>query len=71
MRQVTEDNIKNLVKIMMAEHGVDNFSDIAKDIGKKETTFRAALNQKHIKLTDFIKVANLLEYEVVIKRKDE
>ncbi|MGO4268264.1 helix-turn-helix domain-containing protein [Paenibacillus sp. TAF58] len=60
-------SVKSALKIMMAEKGIDSLADIARSLDVKETTFRSAINNESIRLTDFLKVAEYLGYTVIIQ----
>jgi TPP-dependent trihydroxycyclohexane-1,2-dione (THcHDO) dehydratase len=62
-----ETDFKTALKIMMAESGMASFSELARKVGTKETTFRSAINNNAIRLVDFIKAAEAMGYAVVIK----
>lgn len=74
----TED-IKKSLKLMTAEANIDSFASLARQIGMKETTFRSALNDKinadgenegpSIRLTNFLDAADLMGFEVVVRKK--
>lgn len=72
MKKLDSENIKSIIKFMMADKEIDSFKELAEKIGEKsEVTFRAKLNRGNIRLVDFINVADYLGYEVSVKRKEE
>jgi predicted transcriptional regulator len=66
---LNETEIKKVLKIMMSEQGIDSMADIARALNIKETTFRSAVSNNSIRLTDFLKVAELLGYELIVTKK--
>jgi TPP-dependent trihydroxycyclohexane-1,2-dione (THcHDO) dehydratase len=62
-----ETDFKTALKIMMAESGMGAFSELARKVGTKETTFRAAINNNAMRLVDFLKAAEAMGYTVVVK----
>ncbi len=71
MPQITidlkETDSKTALKIMMAESGMASCSALARKVGKKETTFRSAINNNAIRLVDFLKAAEVMGYTVIVK----
>jgi predicted HTH domain antitoxin len=66
---LNETEIKKALKIMMSEQGIDSMADIARALNIKETTFRSAISNNAIRLADFLKVAELLGYELIVTKK--
>jgi hypothetical protein len=66
-----EKNIKQAVRIMMAEANVDTIASLARSLDVKETTLRSALNNNALRLKDFIKISDFMGYEVVIQKKEQ
>jgi DNA-directed RNA polymerase specialized sigma24 family protein len=66
---LNEMKLSQALRIMMAESNVQSFAEIARDLGMKETTFRSAISRDSIRLSDFLALADILGYEVMVKDK--
>ncbi|QQE81606.1 hypothetical protein [Alicyclobacillus sp. SO9] len=67
---LAETDMKRVLKIMMAEAGVDSLADTARSLNIKETTFRSAVANNSLRVADFMKVAEFMGYEVIVRSKD-
>lgn len=61
--------LNQALRIMMAESNTTSMAEIARDLGMKETTFRSAISRDAIRLSDFLALADLLGYDVIVKDK--
>lgn len=61
--------IKNAVRLMMEDTEYDQFQKIAKAIGKAKSTFQTSLDNDSMRVRDLLKVADVLEYEVILTKK--
>lgn len=66
---LNEIDIKHAIKIMMAESNTESLAALARNIDVKETTFRSALNNNSLRVSDFTKISNLMGYEVIVREK--
>jgi DNA-directed RNA polymerase specialized sigma24 family protein len=66
---LNEMKLSHALRIMMAESNVQSFAEIARDLGMKETTFRSAISRDSIRLSDFLALADILGYQVIVKDK--
>jgi hypothetical protein len=67
--KLNETGIKTALKLMMAPSEIDSFAEIARHLNINETTFRSALNNNSLRVTDLLKTSDLFGYEIVIKKK--
>lgn len=65
---IKEESFKKSIKIMMADSSVESMAALARELDMKETTFRSALTNNSIRLVDFIRLSELMGYEVQIKK---
>ncbi|MFX3643260.1 MAG: helix-turn-helix domain-containing protein [Candidatus Pristimantibacillus sp.] len=63
-------SIKAALKIMMAESGINSLAQVARKLEINETTFRAAITNKSLRLNDFLKIAEFMEYKVIIQSNE-
>lgn len=79
MREIGND-MKQLIKIMMAESNVKSITQLISDTNKvfeseeekiNESSFRTALRNNTLRVRDLQKVAQTMGYEIMFKRKDE
>jgi hypothetical protein len=66
---LNQDDFKKSLRIMLSESGLDSFAALGRELGYKETTFRSSLNNKSIRLKDFINAADLMGFEVIVRKK--
>lgn len=64
-----QDDIKKTFRLMLCESGLPSFAALGKEIEIKESTFRSALNKNSIRLKDFLKAADTLGFEVIVRKK--
>ncbi|MDK8747562.1 hypothetical protein QP810_10030 [Streptococcus agalactiae] len=64
-----ETDIKKALRIMSSESGIDSLASLGRELGLKETTFRSSITNNSIRLKDFLKAAELMGYEVIVKKK--
>lgn len=69
--KLNKEQPTNIVGLMLASKGRSSKGDLAREIGIKETTFRAALSNESLRLKDFLQVAEALGFEIVAKQKEE
>ena len=65
---LSEYETKSVIQNMLRESGKESLASVAREIGLKETTFRSALNNDSIRIRDFLKVAELMGYEIIVKK---
>lgn len=63
-----ETDLKTALKIMMAESGIDSWSELAKKIEMNPNTLRSAINNDAIRLKDFIKAADSMGFTIVLQQ---
>jgi hypothetical protein len=71
MKSLSKDNIKQTIKYMMIENNIDTYKEVAEKMGTNETTLRTRINRNSVKLVDFIEIAEELNFEVIVKKKNE
>ena len=69
--ELNKIKLNQALRIMMAESNTSSMAEIARDLGMKETTFRSAITRDAIRLSDFLALADLLGYEVIIRGKED
>ncbi len=79
MRNIGSD-MKQLVKIMMAESNVKSITQLISDTNEtieneeekiNESSFRTALRNNTLRVRDLQKVAETMGYEIMFKKKDK
>lgn len=68
--ELNQTDIKKAIKIMMVESDIDSFADLARSLDVKETTFRSAVNNGSVRLADFMKIADIMGYKIVVEEKE-
>ncbi|MDN4106428.1 MULTISPECIES: hypothetical protein [Paenibacillus] len=66
-----EHQIGNIVKMMLASRGRSSIKGLADEIGMHENTFRSALNKGSLRLKDFVRIADVLGFNLSIKDGEE
>ncbi|MGG1669935.1 hypothetical protein ACIFOE_04660 [Paenibacillus sp. NRS-1783] len=69
--KLDKEQISNIVGLMLASRGRTSKADLAREIGIKETTFRAALSNESLRFKDFLQIAETLGFEIVAKKKEQ
>ena len=64
---LNEENLKRIIKVMMAESDVPSMALLAKKIGIKDTTFRSALNNNALRVKELIQLSDKLGYDITLK----
>lgn len=67
---LNDTELKQALKIMMAESNISSMASLSREVGIVETTFRSAVNKSSLRISDLIKVCETMGYEVVIKDKN-
>lgn len=67
--KLSEDEIKKAVLVMISESGVGSMASLGDKLGYKQTTFRSSITNNSIRLKDFIKAADIMGFEVIVKKK--
>ena len=67
--KINENDSKKALRVMLSESGLDSMAALGRELGYKETTFRSAVNNNAIRVKDFVKAADLMGFEVIIKKK--
>lgn len=67
---LNETDIKNVLRVMMAESQVDSLASIARALDTKETTLRSSITRQALRLEDFKQIAALMGYTVVVKPQE-
>ena len=65
---LSDVQIKNAVRVMMEDTEYDQFQKIAAALGKAKSTFQTSLDNETIRTKDLIKVADLLGYDLQLKK---
>jgi hypothetical protein len=66
---LSEDELKTAIRIMMAEAGIETFAELARKLEVPETTFRSAINNDSMRVAMLLKVAELTGYTLELKPK--
>jgi hypothetical protein len=66
---LNEDDLKKSLRVMVSEAGLDSLAALGRELGYKETTFRSAVNNNSIRMKDFVKAADLMGFEVSVRKK--
>ena len=66
---LNEENLKRIIKVMMAESDVPSMASLAKEIGIKDTTFRSALNNNALRVKELIQLSDKLGYDITLKSR--
>ncbi|MEJ3719157.1 hypothetical protein WGM54_14140 [Paenibacillus polymyxa] len=69
--KLDKEQATNVVGLMLASRGRSSKADLAREIGIKEVTFRAALSNESLRLKDFLYIAEVLGFEIVAKQKEQ
>lgn len=68
--ELNNKDIKRIIGVMMAESGIESKAELAKRLGIKDVTFRAALNNGSLRFADFMRICELLSYKIEINKED-
>lgn len=63
------EDIKKVIRIMMAESDINSMAELARNLDMKETTFRSAVSRGSLRISDFMKLSDMLGYEVILRDK--
>ncbi|MEK5176925.1 hypothetical protein BLX88_25920 [Bacillus obstructivus] len=66
---LNEVNIKTAVRLMMENTEYSQFQEVANALDIKKSTFQSALDNDALRVRDFLKVINLLGYEMKLEKK--
>lgn len=64
-----ENDIKKTLRVMVSESGLDSLAALGRELGYRETTFRSAVSNESIRLKDFVKAADLMGFEIIVRKK--
>lgn len=67
---LNKTDLRTTIRIMMAEAGTESMKEIAENLKINETTFRSSVNNDAMRLRDFLKVAESMGYEVIVRSKE-
>lgn len=66
---LSSEGIKSAIRSMMEESDYSQFQEIAESLDIKKSTFQAALDNNALRVRDLNSVADLLGYEITLKKK--
>ena len=64
-------DIAAAVRHMLAAAGIHSLAEVARQLGFKVTTLRAAVNTGQLRLKDFLHIAELCGFQVIVRNGDE
>lgn len=62
-----DTDIKMAIRQMIASSGMRSLASVARDMGINETTLRVSVNNSQIRLKDFLRIAELCGFQVVVR----
>ncbi len=62
-----DTDIKTAIRQMIAKSGVRSLASVARDMGINEATLRVAVNNGQIRVKDFLRIAELCGFQVVVR----
>ncbi len=65
-----DTDIKTAIRQMIARSGVRSLASVARGMEINETTLRVAVNNGQIRLKDFLRIAELCGFQVVVRSGD-
>lgn len=67
--KLNEEELKKTLRIMISGSNLDSLAALGRELGYKETTFRTAVSKNSIRYHDFIRAADIMGYEVIVRKK--
>jgi lambda repressor-like predicted transcriptional regulator len=67
--RINQNDIKKTIRFMLCESGLTSFAALSRELDLKETTLRSSLSNNSMRLRDFAEAANIMGFEVIVRRK--
>lgn len=64
------EELKKVLRMMISSSEIDSLAALGRELGYKETTFRTAVAKNSMRYKDFVKAADALGYEIIVRSKN-
>ncbi|PAD72862.1 hypothetical protein [Paenibacillus campinasensis] len=68
--KINQKKVDQIVDVMIADSGIKHRKALSEMAGIKPSTFHAAIKNESLRLVDFLRMAELLGYDVTITKRE-